>query len=161
MTDRIDSAVVGASAARLRRLISLADARPQTTEEVIPRLGDPTELAALLEEIVPSAADGNRMVAAVLDPATPLADLEKIHAEGRELIRRAQNLTHQAAAELLYHAAVAAAYARHGVNLASRPIAARRALYERLARLLGPGPLANIFRGLAEMNERTQPRPFD
>jgi hypothetical protein len=161
MTDRIDSAVIGASAARLRRLISLADAQPQTTEAVIPRLGDPTELAAVLDEIVPAASDGNQLVAAALDSATPLAELEKIHREGRELIKRAQNLTQQAAAELLYHAVVAAAYVRHGVNIASRPIEARRALYKRLARLLGSGPLAGIFSSLVEMHETTQARARD
>jgi hypothetical protein len=157
MTDRIDSAVIGASAARLRRLISLADAQPRTTEEVIPRLGDPTELASVLDEIVP-LADRNHLVAAVLDPATPLAELEKIHGEGRALIKSAQNLTQQTAAELLYHAAIAAAHARYGANIASRPIEARRGLYERVSRLLGPGPLANIFRSLAQISETAEGR---
>jgi hypothetical protein len=147
MADRIESAVIGASSTQLRRLISLANERPQTTEAVIPRLADPTELAILLDQIAPaSAAVGDRLVAAVLDPATPLAGLEIAHREARELIKRAQSVTERAAAELLYHAAVAAAYARHKENIASRPIETRRTLYARLAGLLNAGPLADLFR---------------
>jgi hypothetical protein len=147
MTDRIDSVVIGASAVQLRRLISLANQRPQTTEAVIPRLADPTELAILLDEIAPAAVlIGDRLVSAVLDPATPLEGLETVRREARELIKRAQSVTQRAAAELLYHAAVAAAYVRHGANIASRPIDIRRTLYERLAGLLSSGPVADIFR---------------
>jgi hypothetical protein len=149
MTDRIDSVVTGASAIQLRRLISLANERPQTTESVIPRLSDPTELAVLLDEIIgATAADSSRLVGAVLDPATSLAELESIHQRARDLIKRAQNVEQQAAAELLYHATVAAAYTRHRVNIAKRPIEARRMLYQRLAALLGSGPLANIFQNV-------------
>jgi hypothetical protein len=150
VTDNIDSTIAGASAAHLRRLISLANERPQSTEAVVPRLADPTELTILLDEIAPAAVPNSNgsMVAAVLDPATPLTELETVYRQARELIKRAENVTQKAAAELLYHAAVAAAHARHGANIANRPIEARRALYKRLADLLGPSPLANIFRSI-------------
>src|SRR5262249_7062133 len=121
----------------------------QTKEAVMPRLGDPAELVALLDGIRPPAAGGGRrLIAAILDPATSVGGLENVRRHAGELIKRAENMTQKAAAELLYHAAVAAAYGRHGANIASRPIEARRVLYDRLATLLGPGPLGDVFRGM-------------
>lgn len=149
MTDRIDTAVTSASAVQLRRLISLADERPQTTEAVIPRLADPTELAILIDEIRPASTPaGDHLIAGVLDPGTGLGTFEATRRTARDLVEEAQNVKQRAAAELLYHAAVAAAYAQHGTNIASRPIEARQSLYVRLARLLGSGPIADLFRSV-------------
>jgi hypothetical protein len=50
------------------------------------------------------------------------------------------------AATLLYHAAIAAAYAQHGVNVSSRPIETRRDLYEDLGNAFTGAMLGDVFR---------------
>jgi hypothetical protein len=77
------------------------------------------------------------LLAAVLDPATPLAGLETARLRARELVQRAEDVMQRAAAELLYQCSAAAAHFGYEVNIAAHLIDARRALLARLAMELG------------------------
>jgi len=155
MPDRIDELVDRASSAQLTRLFSLLNTEPAggvpaNTDDILPRLRDPSSVAVLLTPILPdgcgTAAD---LVALALDPVPPLARLQSTFEHARGLIARANDVETRAAAELLYHAVAAAALAMHGVTLGSRPAAERRALYARLARQLADGPFGRLFAAAA------------
>jgi uncharacterized membrane protein len=146
MTDKLEALVAGASTLQLRRLVSLAADGPVSVENIIPVLAEPRELALRLSGIgQPAGADGTALVATVLDERASLDDLRSVHRAARSLIEKAEGPVERAAAELLYHAAVAAAFARHRAGIAERPIEQRRDLYAGLASQLGSGPLAQLF----------------
>lgn len=146
MSEGIEALVAGASAAQLNRLVGLAAAEPRTTDEVIPELAELPALVVLLAEMLPNGVeDAAALVDGVADPAMPLQTVRETMGRARELIGAAPNLRCRAAAELLYHSAIAAGKAHHGVNLGRRPLALRRELYARLAEHLADGPLGPLF----------------
>ena len=85
------------------------------------------------------------------------ADPESSSGQLREVMLTAQALSAEAedeeqwyAASFLYHLAVAAAYARHQVNLSGRSPSSRVSLYEDFAASLLEDPLGEIFRSAAD-----------
>jgi hypothetical protein len=84
--------------------------------------------------------------ATICDEQTPVEALRSIKDIAKELRIKARSETHRNAATLLYHAAIAAAYAWHGVNLSSRPIGVRCDLYEDLGVAFAGDPLGELFR---------------
>lgn len=148
MTDEIESLISGASTEQLRRLLALAKPQAQATDAVIAALADPAELAGVLEELVPGSGAGERWVATLMQPAATLTDLQDLRERAKKLsseAKRAGHIEGQAAADLLYHAAVVCAYLRHGATISTRPLGERRKLYAQLAEWLESGPLAQLF----------------
>jgi hypothetical protein len=77
--------------------------------------------------------------------------LQGIKELAKSLTARAHTESERAAAALVYHAAVAAALARHARNISSRGGAGRYELYEDLAALMAGSPLGQVFREAAEV----------
>ena len=142
------------SVARLRSLLVLAieptaDAvlasdsaltMPASRRAIVP------EIVVLLDELV---GDQHQSAAGLLEevcsPSVSVDALHRVKELAKRLIDAAGNDALRDAATVLYHASVAAAFARHGVNLSSRPITERLQLFGDLAATLDPGPLAEVF----------------
>jgi hypothetical protein len=95
------------------------------------------------------------LLAAVCSPDSPLAELQRI----KDLTKRAFADVDAARGPLmiLHHAAIAAAYGRHGRRISSRPLAALVDLYEDLADALDADPLAVPFRSAVERYRVAEP----
>jgi hypothetical protein len=148
MPDWIDELVGRASPARLSRLFAMLNSRPAAaasgdTEAMFRRMSDPAGVAAMLAAVSPNGADD--LVAQALDPTATLAQLRSTFEQARDLVARASDAESRAAAELLRHAAAAAALARHGVVLGDGSMVERGAVYAGLARQLAAGPFGGLF----------------
>jgi hypothetical protein len=86
----------------------------------------------------------------VITPDTPLAGLRTLKEMAKHRATQASEEAHRAAATLLYHATIAAALGRHGVNISSRPAASRWPLYEDLSAIFAAHPLGEVFRQAAD-----------
>ena len=150
MSDRIEDLVSRASSAQLCRMLRLVEDTQGTDEEAIEAFADKTELAAVLDEIGYEKVDGAALVEEVLAEEVTLPQLEAVHRLSRGLRKCATTPVQKVAADMLYQASIAAAYQHLGVNLGSRPIAARRALFLELAEKLGPSDLGRLFARAAE-----------
>jgi hypothetical protein len=105
------------------------------------------ELLRLLTEVCagPEGA-GEVFLATTCDAQTPLETLRGIKELAKTLLAEATSEAHRSATTFLYHLALAAAYAHHGVNISTRALEARLALYEDLATALGDDPPGTVFR---------------
>ena len=99
-----------------------------------------TELCSEIEQ------SGEVLLSTICALETPLLRLQEIKELAKTLLVDAQTEAYRAATILLYHLAVAAAFGRYGVNISSRSLDARLALYEDLATALGSDQLGNVFR---------------
>jgi hypothetical protein len=105
------------------------------------------ELCRLLSELCGEARDsGELLLTTICDEQTPVEALRSIKDIAKELRIKARGETRRTAATLLYHAAIVAAFAWHGVNLSSRPIEARCDLYEDLGNAFAGEVLGEVFR---------------
>lgn len=86
----------------------------------------------------------------VAEASPPLARLMEVKRAAKELLRSTAGEDVRTAAILVYHAAVAAAYARHDAVISSRPAGARLGLYDALATALAGHPIALVFRAAVE-----------
>ncbi len=86
----------------------------------------------------------------VADVSTPLARLVDIKRTAKELLRTVEEEGPRTAAILVYHAAVAGAFARHATVISSRPIGLRLGLYDGLSTALGSHPIGGVFRAAVE-----------
>jgi hypothetical protein len=131
---------------RLRKLLELAvraedhGPRPAGTRR------PPDPIAALGELLRRSGRSHQALLTAVTTTTTPLRRLRDVKEVAKQLERRAPSASHRDAAKLLYHAAVAAAFAWHGENISSRHIRSRLGLYDHLASTLHDSELAAVFR---------------
>lgn len=134
---------------QLRTLLGLAS-QPPGQRGSAARLGTATsldELRRLLSECCGAIGEsGELLLATACDEKTPVAALRSIKDIAKELRSKAQSEAHRQAATLLYHAAIAAAFAWHGVNLSSRPIESRCDLYEDLGNAFAGEVLGEVFR---------------
>jgi hypothetical protein len=149
--------------AQLKALLALANV-PAPAEQARPiPVPESAQLRRCLTELLANdASSGELLIATVSAPTASLTELRLVKDLAKGLVRRAQTSSYRDAATLLYHAALAAAYARHGVNLSAHAMAARRPLYEALAQRLEGDPLAAVFRravGRARQDERTAKEP--
>ena len=136
---------------QLAALLELAEdaARSHSSlPELVTRIPDMLSRLAILH--IEDGRDGESVLADLLWPATGLDSIR--HA--KELIKRGA----QSAAEegsracwtLLYHVAIAAAYARHGVNISSHSIESRLGLYEDIAATTPNTEIGQAFRAALE-----------
>jgi hypothetical protein len=89
---------------------------------------------------------GELLLTTICDEQTPVEALRSIKDIAKELRIKARSEPHRNAATLLYHAAIAAAFAWHEVNLSSRPIEVRCDLYEDLEVAFAGDVLGDAFR---------------
>jgi hypothetical protein len=82
-------------------------------------------------------------------PAATVAELVEIKDAAKRLIEAAPDRDHREAARVVYYAAVAAAFVRHGALISSRAMSKQRPLFERLAIALRSDQLRALFREAA------------
>jgi hypothetical protein len=143
------------STAQLKTLLDLATRPPADGDALIREAADPNDLERILTELCAGRAEsGALLLETVADRATPVDVLRGIKDLAKQLADGASSEPHRNAATLLYHAAVAAAAARHGAALSSQPLAERLDLYGELAAILGDSPLGTVFREAVEIDLR-------
>lgn len=147
-----DAAFGSLTRAQMRRLLALATAsseeltEPETVEEASVLLAELSAALNLPVEplIEVASADG-----------TPLARLRLLKDLGKEMTAEAQHPSHRDAAMLLYHVAVAAGYLRFGVNISSRPLTEREAIYQYYAALYDDSDIGRIFGSISAQLEHS------
>lgn len=131
---------------QLKALLSLALEKRANETSLPLDIATPAEIESSLAELCENQAQsGELLLTSAADAATPLDALRGIKDLAKSFLPRAENQAQSAAARLLYHAAIAAALAHHGVNISSRPIESRRSLYGDLAIVLDRGTLGEVF----------------
>jgi hypothetical protein len=145
---RISSSVIDrSSASQLKTLLGLG-ARPPADPGSLPaQATKPEELSLVLTELCQSQdKSGDVLFSTICTAATPLETLRGIKDLAKNLLGTARIEPHRDAATFLYHATVAAAFARYGVNISSIPMERRLTLYEDLAVALAGHPVGGVFR---------------
>jgi len=151
MSDGSQSLIDQCTADQLKALLTLARSPLPAGQSPQPWALRPAECAERLTELCKGeTASGELLLATVSASETPLAVLNGVKELAKRLLKEGPGDAHRAAATLLYHAAVAAALANHGVNISSRASAARWPLYEDLSTIFSDHPLGRIFRQAAD-----------
>lgn len=126
MSDGSQSLIDQCRADQLKALLALARGPLSDGQSPAPWAMRPAECAERLAELCKvEAISGELLLATVSAPETSLAVLGRIKELAKRLLKEAPPDARRAAATLLYHAAVAAALATHGVNISSRAGASR------------------------------------
>ena len=144
---KLSSAIIDrCTPSQLKALLALAS-RPQgEPTSLSAQAANPAELGRLLTELCQGQAEsGELLLNAVCEAETPVEALRGIKELAKNLLVDARTEAHRNAATFLYHAAVAAAFGRYGVDISTRPISARWTLYEDLAATLAGHPLGEVF----------------
>ena len=143
------------SISQLEALLSLAVEPNENPMSLPAEAGSTAKLRRLLSELFTDEdQSGELLLDMASAPDSKLEAIQELKEIGKRLVTDAPTEAHRNAARVLYHAAIAAAYAHHGVNLSSHPIRARLLLYEEFAALLAGEPLGTVFRAAVECAER-------
>lgn len=127
---------------QLRRLLVLASGASSRLSEVTDLDEVRRDLARALEDAGEAPGD---LLHVVTDPATTVTALRAVKGLAKRLLDRTAGSRPGASARFLYHAAVAAAFGRHGISISTQPMANRRLLYERLALAHAGSPVGAVF----------------
>jgi hypothetical protein len=154
MTETATISLDHLSSQRLKALLGLA-VKPDRAGGSLPTaVAEPSEFERLLTELCRGRGEsGDLLITTVCAEDTPLEVLMGIKELAKRLVAGARTESHSNAATLLYHAAVAAAVARHGANVSSLPLGERLSLCEDLAVALAGHPLGEVFRAAVERAE--------
>lgn len=137
---------------QLKALLALAQGSGRHGDFLPAGISNRAELARHLSTLCKDSTEsGEVLLSAVCERETPLGALQGLKELAKLLTKKAATEHERAAATLLYHAAVAAALARHGQNISSRSATARYALYDDLAAFMAGDPLGEVFQEAAEM----------
>lgn len=151
MSETLRRSLDQCNAAQLKALLSLA-AEPGREVSSLPRIAARfNELQSQLRELV--AGDGSvpsDLGEIICDPGTSLEAMDAAKEEAKRLRAKATSADLRDAATVIYHAAIAAAFAGEGVNLSTRAIEHRFGLYEDLAAAFAGHPLERIFRSAVD-----------
>jgi hypothetical protein len=89
---------------------------------------------------------GQALLNGALSRTTSARELRDIKGLAKQLLERAETKPEREAASVVYHLAVAAALARHGLNISTRPITERSTLYRNLAAAFSGHAIGAVFR---------------
>ena len=78
-------------------------------------------------------------------PATSVEELTSLKDRAKVLLKEPGDRRHRDSATLLYHAAVAAAFVRHGATISGRPMRKQLGLYETFAAAWEDRPIGRLF----------------
>ena len=145
--------IEGCSASQLKALLALGAA---DTGQPLPVQGMPyDEFQQLLSDQCQYLAEsGPQLLCQVCAENTPIETLRNIKDLAKYLIAGAKTDAQRTAVTILYHAAIAAAYGSHGINLSSRSIEARLELYLDLADASRDNPLGQVFDSAVDRAEK-------
>lgn len=147
----------GATKLQLDGLLALASDRDTQSSFLSTILSDRSALANHLTDLFrDTPQSGHDWLSVVSDDRTPPATLRRVREFAKASINKASDEGERVAATLLYHAAVAAAWARHGENISTRSLENRVPLYEDLADIMIADPLGTIFRQAADRLASTE-----
>ena len=147
MTHDSSTSIDRCSKSQLKSLLSLAAGGDAGQASLLGRLGNRAQVASLLSDLLgESQESGVVVLSAAAASGTPLAVLQGTKELAKTLLEHAPTEVHRSAATFLYHLSIAAALARHDVNISTRSPDARLALYEDLASAFAGDPLGQVFR---------------
>lgn len=147
MTHPATTTIDRCTPAQLKTLLALAAGQSGQEMSLPARIINYDALVGSLTEACEGAeGSGEVLLATTCDAQTPLETLQGIKELAKTLLADATTEAQRTAATCLYHLALAAAFARHGVNISSRALETRLALYEDLATALGDTPPGDVFR---------------
>jgi hypothetical protein len=151
MARRVKNEIDRCSPVQLAELLGLAAADEPATHTAG---GTGIRRQVLLERLAELMESDARQARAALlrtaEAASTVEELRRTMEEAKTYAAEALSDAHWSAATLLYHLAIAAAYAHHGVNLSARPPSSRLELYEDLASSLGADSISAVFRLAAD-----------
>lgn len=135
----------------LSTLLALATS-PGGRSAWMPTSSEAIDRARIALESVPEGGCGRpgAWLDEVADPATPLARLLELKHSAKELLHGTNDPAARTAVILVYHAAVAAAFARHSTVISSQPLGFRLGLYDGLGTALRAQPIGAVFRAAVE-----------
>jgi len=136
---------------QLKTLLGLATRTEAGSGPLAAQAADAAGLRRLLTELCRGQGEsGEILLETVCDPETPVEVLRGVKELAKKLVAAAATEAQRNAATILYHAAIAGGVAYHGVDLSSRPVATRLALYDELAVALAGDPLGGVFLAVVE-----------
>jgi hypothetical protein len=136
---------------QLRALLTLAASGTDPQLSFLAGLRPHEELVRVLGELCQGTSEtGETLLTALSACQTPLDALRGIKELAKTILPGSRTPLQRAAATLLYHASIAAAFARHGVAISAVSPSSRVALYEDLASALAGEALSEIFREAAD-----------
>ncbi len=151
MARRVKNEIDRCSPVQLADLLGLAAADEPATHTAG---GTGIHRQVLLERLAELMEADARQARALLlrtsDRASSVEELRQTMEDAKTYAAEALSDAHWSVATLLYHLAIAAAYAHHGVNISARPAASRLELYEDLASSLGADSISSVFRLAAD-----------
>jgi hypothetical protein len=136
---------------QLKTLLGLAVRPERAGEDLRTETARPSRLEGLLTDLCRGhGQSGDLLIATLSAEDTPLEVVRGVKELAKRLVAIAPTEAHRDAARVLYHSAVAAGIAHHGVNVSSRPLAEPLAVYEDLAAALAGHSLGTLFRRAVE-----------
>jgi hypothetical protein len=152
VTSSSDSATIDdCTREQLRALLTLAAGGTDPQLSFLAGLRPHEELVRVLGELCRGTSEtGETLLTALSAGQTPLDALRGIKELAKTMLEDARAPHQRAAGMLLYHGSIAAAFARHGVNISAVSPSSRLALYEDLASALAGEALSEVFREAAD-----------
>ena len=112
-----------------------------------------SQVKALLIVASKSRPRSTAPYAGLLDEAvketTTVQELAGLKEQAKGFLKEPADGRHRAAATLLYHVAVAAAFVRHGAQISGRPMRKQQPLYQQFADTWAGHPIGQLFREAA------------
>lgn len=147
MPNEASTTIDRCSKSQLKALLSLAAGSEGERVSLLGSLGTRAQVASVLSELLGQTEESSVVVLSTAAASgTPLAALQGTKELAKTLLENASTEAHRSAATFLYHLSIAAALARHGVNISTRSPDSRLALYEDLASAFAGDPLGQVFR---------------
>jgi hypothetical protein len=132
------------TASRLRALLLAALESPTDDERHLDGAADASQMLAALGRRV--GAPGEGLLEEAMAPTTSVPGLVRIKEAAKVLLSKAERREDREAAVLLYLVAVAAALARYGIEISSKPAEEQRERYKSLATRHAGFALGDLFR---------------
>jgi len=132
------------TASRLRALLLAALESPADDERHLDGAADASQMLAALGRRV--GAPGEGLLEEAMAPTTSVPELARIKDAAKVLLSKAERREDREAAVLLYLVAVAAALARYGLEISSKPAEDQRERFESLATRHAGFALGDLFR---------------
>jgi hypothetical protein len=143
---------------QMKALLGLGETTPGTRNDLVLLATQPEVMRRLIHEAC--SEEGESVpdpLAEVSNPQTTTARLAGIKNWTKTVLGRSLDEGRRTAVTILYHAAIAAAFAHHGEEISTLPIDSRWVLYQDLADALAGDPLAAVFRACADRIEEERP----
>ena len=132
------------TAVRMRALLLAALESPAEDGTHLDRAAGASRMLAALGRRV--GAPGEGLLEDAMAPAASVPDLVRIKEAAKVLLAKAERRDDRDAAVLLYLVAVAAAFARYGIEISSQPVDDQRERYEYLATRHAGFAIGDLFR---------------